>query len=205
MLAEMKLSEFLEKTASNKPVPGGGSVAAMSAATAAALTEMVANLTIGKKKYIEVEEEMKSIAQTVKELRKKLVEAIDRDAEAFNGVMSAFKMPKNTEEQVDLRKIQIQNNMKKAALVPLEVAKDAFSMMGMISSITEKGNKNAVTDAAVAAMMARTAVLSALYNVRINLASIKDQEFVEKISLKASELETKIVEEEKKILSKVEL
>ncbi|MGV8145544.1 MAG: cyclodeaminase/cyclohydrolase family protein [Alkaliphilus sp.] len=205
MLAEMKLNEFLEKTASNEPVPGGGSVAAMSAATAAALTEMVARLTIGKKNYLEVDDEMRNVAQTAYALREKFIVAIDKDADAFNGVMSAFKMPKDIEEQKELRKIQIQNNMKKAALVPLEVAEDALYMMGIIGAIAERGNKNAITDAAVAAMMARTAVLSALYNVKINLSSIKDQEFVEKISLKVSELENKIMEEEKRILSKVEL
>lgn len=202
MLAEMKLYEFLEKTASNEPVPGGGSIAAMSAA--AALTEMVANLSIGKK-YLEVEAEMKNIAQTASALRKKFTVAIDKDADAFSGVMNAFKMPKETEKQKDLRKIQIQNSMKKAALVPLKVAEDAFSMMEIIGDITEKGNKNAVTDAAVAAMMARTAVLSALYNVRINLSSIKDQEFVEKTSLRVEELEIKIIEEERSVLGKIEI
>jgi len=205
MLAEMKLNEFLEKTGSSEAVPGGGSIAAMSAAAAAALTEMVARLTIGKKKYIEVDEEMRNVAQTASILREGFVVAIDKDADAFNRVMSAFKMPKETEEQKELRKIQIQNNMKKASLVPLEVAEDSFSLMVLINVITEKGNKNAITDAAVAAMMARTAVLSALYNVKINLSSIKDQEFVEKISLKVKEFETKIAEEEKRVLSKVDL
>lgn len=205
MLAEMKLNKFLEKTGSSEAVPGGGSIAAMSAAAAAALTEMVARLTIGKKKYIEVDEEMRNVAQTASILREGFVVAIDKDADAFNRVMSAFKMPKETEEQKELRKIQIQNNMKKASLVPLEVAEDSFSLMVLINAITEKGNKNAITDAAVAAMMARTAVLSALYNVKINLSSIKDQEFVEKISLKVKEFETKIAEEEKRVLSKVDL
>jgi len=205
MLAEMKLNEFLEKTGSSEAVPGGGSIAAMSAAAAAALTEMVARLTIGKKKYIEVDEEMRNVAQTASILREGFVVAIDKDADAFNRVMSAFKMPKETEEQKELRKIQIQNNMKKASLLPLEVAEDSFSLMVLINAITEKGNKNAITDAAVAAMMARTAVLSALYNVKINLSSIKDQEFVEKISLKVKEFETKIAEEEKRVLSKVDL
>ncbi|MCD5410915.1 MAG: cyclodeaminase/cyclohydrolase family protein, partial [Clostridiales bacterium] len=172
MLAEMKLNKFLEKTGSSEAVPGGGSIAAMSAAAAAALTEMVARLTIGKKKYIEVDEEMRNVAQTASILREGFVVAIDKDADAFNRVMSAFKMPKETEEQKELRKIQIQNNMKKASLVPLEVAEDSFSLMVLINVITEKGNKNAITDAAVAAMMARTAVLSALYNVKINLSSI---------------------------------
>ncbi len=205
MFAEMKLAEFLEETASKEPVPGGGSVAAMSGATAAALTEMVANLTIGKKKYAEVEEEMKVIAKAASSLRIKLLQAVDDDAESFNFVMQAFKMPRETTAQVDLRKIQIQNNTKKAALVPLEVAEKAFSMMGMIDKVVEKGNAMAVTDGAVAAMMARTAVLGALYNVKINLASIKDQEFVTKISEKVERLEAEVVTKEKEILGKVDL
>ena len=205
MFAEMKLAEFLDETASKEPVPGGGSVAAMSGAVAAALTEMVANLTIGKKKYAEVEEEMQSIVQEANSLRIKLLQSIDDDAASFNLVMQAFKMPKETAAQVNLRKIQIQNTTKKAALVPLEVAENAFSMMKMIAKVVEKGNAMAVTDGAVAAMMARTAVLGALYNVKINLASIKDQEFVAQINKKVERLEAEVVTKEKEILGKVDL
>ncbi|SNS89566.1 Formimidoyltetrahydrofolate cyclodeaminase [Anaerovirgula multivorans] len=205
MLGNMSVTDFLEKTASNDPVPGGGSIAALSAATAAALTEMVANLTIGKKKYVEMEEEMKEVAKTLLAAREELIRDIDKDADSYDQVMQAFKLPKETEEEIDERKNAIQEATKKAALVPLEVAKKAFGLMEAIEMIVVKGNQNAVTDGAVAAMMARTAVLSALYNVKINLGSIKDAAFVEKVSGEVTELETKIEVIEKQILSKVQL
>lgn len=205
MLAEMNVKAFLDKTASNDPVPGGGSIAALSSAVAAALTEMVANLTIGKKKYVEVEEEMKEIAKIAAECRVKFVADIDKDSDAFNEVMDAFKLPKETDEEKESRKAAIQEATKKAALVPLEVAQDAFKIMGIIEKVVVKGNQNAVTDGAVAAMMARTAVLSALYNVKINLGSIKDEAFVEKVSKEVEELESKVGKVEQDILSKVVL
>ena len=205
MLANMNIKDFLDKTASSDPVPGGGSVAALSAAVAGALTEMVAGLTIGKKKYVEVEEEMKEVQKAALEFRNKFVDDIDRDSDAFNEVMAAFKLPKETDEEKAKRKEAIQEGTKKASLVPLDVAKDAFKIMGIIEKVVVKGNQNAVTDGAVAAMMARTAVLSALYNVKINLGSIKDEAFVEKLTKEVQELESKVGEVEKNILSKVVL
>ncbi|WP_279230350.1 cyclodeaminase/cyclohydrolase family protein [Thermohalobacter berrensis] len=201
----MSVKEFLEKTASKAPVPGGGSVAALSAGIAASLTEMVANLTIGKKGYEEVEKEMEELLNKAKELRDKFVEDIDRDSNAFDKVMESFKLPKDTDEQKEKRKKAIQEAFKNAALVPLDVAKNAYKMMDLAKVVIEKGNKNAVTDGAVACMMARTAVLSALYNVKINLGSIKDEKFVQKLSKEVEELESKVNKEEEEILSKVEL
>lgn len=201
----MTVVEFLEKTASKDPVPGGGSIAALSAAAATALTEMVANLTIGKKKYIEVEDAMKAVVTTLPAKRKEFIEDIDRDSDAYNEVMDAFKLPKDTEAEVETRRNAIQEATKKAALVPLEVAKKAFGLMEVIEEVVIKGNQNAVTDGAVAAMMARTAVLSALYNVKINLGSIQDPSFVESISNEVAELEEKVQKVESQILSKVQL
>ncbi|MCT4605113.1 MAG: cyclodeaminase/cyclohydrolase family protein [Marinisporobacter sp.] len=205
MLVDMNIKEFLDKTSSNEPVPGGGSIAALSGAIAAALTEMVSNLTIGKKKYIEVEEEMKAIKEEAEKYRMKFVEDIDKDSYAFNEVMKAFKLPKETEEEKEVRKATIQETTKKATLVPLQVAKDAFEIMAIMEKIVVKGNQNAVTDGAVAAMMARTSVLSALYNVKINLGSIKDKAFVEKVTKEVKELEEQVEKVEKDILSKVVL
>lgn len=201
MLQDLSLKEFLNKTASSDPVPGGGSVAALSASISASLIVMVANLTIGKKGYEELEEEMKSISNVCEELRNKFVNDIDRDSDSFNQVMEAFKLPKENDEQKKKRKEAIQNGMKNAALVPLEVAKDSFNLMDYAKVVIEKGNKNAVTDGTVAAMMARTAVLSALYNVKINLGSIKDIEFVEEVSKEVDELEKRAVKLEEDILS----
>lgn len=205
MLADMNVKDFLEKTASNSPVPGGGSVAALSAGLAAALTEMVANLTIGKKGYDEVQKDMQEVAKKGSEYRGKFIEDIDKDSDAFNKVMAAFKLPKASDEEKGARKEAIQSGSKEATLVPLQVAEDAFEIMEMIEEVVIKGNKNAVTDGAVAAMMARTAVLSALYNVKINLGTIKDIAFVEDVTKQMNELESKVNEVEQKILSKVKL
>ncbi|KPU27590.1 methenyltetrahydrofolate cyclohydrolase [Caloranaerobacter sp. TR13] len=205
MLQDLNLKEFLEKTASKSPVPGGGSVAALSASLSASLIEMVGNLTIGKKGYEDVEDEMKEIVSICFKYREKFVNDIDRDSDAFNKVMAAFKLPKDTEEEKAARKKAIQESFKTAALVPLEVAEDAFKLLEFAAKVVEKGNKNAVTDGAVAAMMARTAVLSALYNVKINLGSIKDEEFVSKVSKQVESLESQVNNIENEILSKVEL
>ena len=205
MLIDNSLKDYIAQVASKEPTPGGGSVAALSAGLAAALTAMVANLTIGKKGYEGLEEEMGNIAKEAEKYREKFVEYIDKDSESFNKVMAAFKLPKETEEEKEARKNQIQAALKNAALVPLEVAKNGLKIMNIIETVVVKGNKNAVTDGAVAAMMSRTATLSALYNVKINLGSIKDTEFVEKTGKEVADIEEKIVKIEKDILEKVVL
>ena len=203
MLADMSVVDFLDETASNSPVPGGGSIAALSAAFSSALTQMVANLTLGKKGYEDVQEEAESIVKEAERMRGFFVEYIDKDSDAFNEVMNAFKLPKDTDEKMEYRKKAIQEATKLAALVPLDIAREAYKIMDLAQVVVEKGNKNAVTDGAVATMLARTAVLSALYNVKINLSSIKDKEFVEKISKEVDELEKNVKVKEEEILSKV--
>ncbi len=205
MLVDKSVREFLDETASNNPVPGGGSIAAHSGATAAALVEMVANLTIGKKKYAEIEVEMKGISVAASALRVELLEDVDRDSDAFHLVMDAFKMKKETDEEKASRREAIQKAMKHAAAVPLEVAKKSLQVMALSKVVVERGNSNAVTDGAVSAMMARTAVLSALYNVRINLGSIKDEELVKTLSLEVERLENEARALENEILGSVEL
>lgn len=199
MLADLTIKEFLEKTASNTPTPGGGSVAALGAVLAAALSEMVANLTIGKKGFEKIEKEMKDIASASFNYRDKLIKDIDRDSDAYNQVMAAFKLPKQTKEEKNNRQLAIQDGLKTASLVPLRVAKDASKIMELAGEVVIKGNKNAVTDGVVGAMMARTAVLAALYNVKINLASIKDDKFVNEIKEQINDLETVIENKEKEI------
>ncbi|MGE5626508.1 MAG: cyclodeaminase/cyclohydrolase family protein [Solirubrobacterales bacterium] len=200
MLGEMNIKDFLDETASSSPVPGGGSVAALSGALSAALTHMVANLTIGKKNYENVQGEFEDIMAKTEELKDIFVEYIDKDSDSFNEVMKAFKLPKDTEEEKQARSNAIQEATKYAALVPLETARKAYAMMDYIKTAVEKGNKNAASDAAVAAMLCRTAVLSALYNVKINLSSIKDIEFKESTALETDELEKNIKLKENEIL-----
>lgn len=205
MLADLKVTEFLQETASNSPVPGGGSVAALSAALAAGLAEMVAGLTVGRKGFETVEPEMKSILEKAGVLRTKLIHDIQRDSDAYNQVMAAYKLPKTTEEEKAQRSRSIREGLKQAALVPLEVAQNALEILSFAQTAVTRGNPNAVTDGAVGAMLARTAGLGALYNVKINLSSIKDEEFVEKTASEVNRLEAQIIDKEKQILAGVRL
>lgn len=205
MLANHKITEYLEKAAAGTAVPGGGSVAALNAALAAGLTEMVANLTVGKKAYAAVEEEMKALAGQASQLRDKLTAAIDEDADAYTEVMAAYKLPKATAEEAAVRKQKIQDAIKHAALVPLEVARDALAVLDLAGRAIRKGNKNAASDGAVAAMNARTAALAAIYNVKINLGSIEDHGFVEKLAQEVEELQQQVVQKENEALAHVKV
>jgi formiminotetrahydrofolate cyclodeaminase len=205
LLTNQKITVFLEKTASGTPVPGGGSVSALSAALGAGLAEMVANLTIAKKGYEAVENEMKEIAEALQNLRKKLMAEVDKDANAYRDVLAAFKLPKNTEQEKEQRAGAIQGAMKNAARIPLGVAYDALQVMDLAEKAIRNGNRNAVSDGAVGTMMARTAVLGAIYNVKINLASVKDDAFVEEMMREVSKLEGRVHDRETEILSYVKI
>jgi len=203
MLADLSIKEFIKITASNSPFPGGGSVAALTAALAAGLCEMVAGLTVGKKGFEAVGEEMRETAARASELRNLFVECIDRDSEAFEGVVAAFKLPRETSKEKLKRSREIQKCLKEAALVPLKVAKCACRTMDLAQNAVLKGNRNALTDGVVGVMTARSSALSALCNVKINLRSIVDKEFVADISAQAERLEAEVLEKERRILSEV--
>lgn len=200
MLVDLTIKGFLSETAGSSPVPGGGSISALNGAIASALTEMVANLTIGKKKYADVEGQMRTIAIEAASIRERLIRDIDRDSEAYDRVFAAFKLPKETEEQIAERKRTIQDATKEAAIVPMQVAEEVASVMETIIYVAHKGNRNAVTDACVAMMTARTCVLGALLNVRINLGSIEDEAFVKRMREKADYLEAEAIRIETKLL-----
>ncbi len=205
MLTDLSIKDFLKETASGSAVPGGGSIAALNGASAASLCAMVANLTIGKKGYEAVEAEMQSIAKTASDLKQKFIQNIDRDAEAYHSVLKAFKRPRGTDAEKQLRNETIQAAIKQAAHVPLQVAEAAFSLFELIAKVVAQGNKNAVTDGAVAALTAGTAIRGALYNVQINLGSIKDQVFVDKTSAKVKAIQAQVEKTEREILAKVNL
>jgi len=178
MLTERTIVKFLGELASNSPAPGGGSVAALSGALGAALASMVANLTIGKKKYLEVEHEMKNILTKSEELRKQFTLLIDQDTEAFNKVMEAFGLPKETDDQKALRTAAIQGATKEATLVPLRVMKLVVDALALTKIAADKGNANSASDAGVAALMLHAAAEGAALNVFINLNTVNDQDFV---------------------------
>ncbi|EEN83317.1 cyclodeaminase/cyclohydrolase family protein [Porphyromonas endodontalis] len=201
MLTELTVKGLLAETAGDAPVPGGGSISALNGAIAAALAEMVANLTIGKKKYADVQDEMAEIAKSAAALQKELVLDVDRDSEAYDGVSQAFKLPKETDEEKAIRSAAIQENTKKAALVPMEVARRASALLPSIEAVVARGNQNAVTDGCVAMMCARVAVVGALFNVRINLTSIKDEEFVARLREEADRLEADVLAREAAVIA----
>ena len=204
-MKNMTIQQFAMQTASNEPVPGGGSISALAGSLAAALTEMVAGLTIGKKKYADVEEEMKEAVEPMKAVCAQLLDDITRDSESFDQYMQALTLPKETEEEKAARTEAMQNGLKAAVEVPLSVAKAACGILPYAETMVVKGNKTAVTDALVATMMARTAVLGAGFNVKINLESIKDQEYVDRIGKEVAELEKQAIEQEKKILAQAQV
>ena len=199
-LSDLTLKDFLASIASKEPVPGGGSVSALCGSLGVALAQMVTNLTLGKKKYADVEEDMEKMASYFNEFSEYFIDDIDTDSEAYNNVFSAFALPKETDEEKEKRAELIQTATKLAAKVPLHVAKKACMVMDAINIVARLGNSNAVTDACVAMMCARTAVLGALLNVRINLLSINDEVFVEKFKTDADELEKKAIEKETELL-----
>ncbi len=203
MLTELTVKDFLNKVAGSDPVPGGGSIAALNGALASALAAMVANLTIGKKKYAEVQEDMLAIAQEAEGLMTAFTTDIDRDSDAYDRVFACFKMPKDTDEEKAARSAAIQEATKYAAQVPLEVARRACALMPRIAEVARRGNQNAVTDACVAMMSARNAVLAALLNVRINLSSLKDQALVARLQAEADELEQQATAREQELLAEV--
>ena len=203
MLTDLKISEFLEKTASGTAVPGGGSVAALAGALGAGLSEMVANLTIGRKGYEASDSEMKALAEDARVLRGRLAQAIDKDSEAYTQVLAAFRLPKSTEEEKSQRQKAVQKGFMAAATVPLNVAKDALRVMGLAEKAIVMGNRNMVTDGAVAGVMAKSAVISAVLNVKINLHSITDDKFKADLFHQAEELEKAANEKEKEMLLKI--
>lgn len=169
---------FYDQVASSTPAPGGGSVSASAGALAAALTAMVCRLTVSKKQYAEVKEELSDIRDRADTLRKDLERQIDDDKHAFNAVMDAFKLPKGSPEEIAHRDSSIEKATKRAAEVPLTVMQNAVEVLKLAKIVAVKGNQNSVSDAGVAGLMGMTAVEGAGYNVRINLASLKDQDFV---------------------------
>jgi glutamate formiminotransferase/formiminotetrahydrofolate cyclodeaminase len=166
---------FLDATAAGSATPGGGAVAALAGALSAALTGMVARLTIGKKKYAEFDAQMKDTAARADQLRSQLTQSIDADSAAFEVVMASMKLPKETVEQQTERQRQIQIAMQHATDVPLTAARCCLEILSLVHEVASHGNVNAASDAASAAFMARAAIDAAGMNVRINAAALDDK------------------------------
>lgn len=204
MLVDKNIKDFILATASDNPAPGGGSVAALCGALGAALGTMVCNLTIGREKYQSVESEFNEIKPQLEQNVSKLTSLIDDDTNAFNDVMSAFKLPKDTDEQKAKRSEAIQKGYKKAISVPLETAQTALQTLSFMELIVTKGNPNAVTDGAVGALASETAIKGALLNVKINLTAVKDQTYISDTKKTITDIEEKMNNYLQKVLSIVD-
>jgi glutamate formiminotransferase/formiminotetrahydrofolate cyclodeaminase len=184
-------ASFYDEVASSSPTPGGGSVAASAGALAAALDAMVCRLTVGKKKYVDVQQELTAIRDRAETLRAQLTEMIKKDGEAFDKVMSARKLPRDTESEISRRNAEIIAATKQAALAPLETARLSLQVLELTRIVAEKGNVNSVSDAGVSALMAKAAIEGAIYNVKINISSLDDTQFVENLRREIAGLQEK--------------
>ena len=188
-LVEQRVIDFVAVTASKEPTPGGGAIAALTAATGAALVEMVANLTFGKKGYEAVQSEMEALQAKAQAIRERMLELSQADADVFNIFMNALGLPKNTDEEKAIRTAAIQQAYKDAAMVPFEIGELANQIFDLAELASQKGNQNLITDGIIAAINARAAVKAAFLNVRINLSGIKDENFVSDVSAKMQAIE----------------
>ncbi len=174
VIAGQPIAEFLDALASDDPTPGGGAVAALCGAAGAALVSMVCRLTIDKAGYEEAQNRVRAILPEADRARATFLELADRDASAFDGVMTAFRMPKDTDAERAARSQAIQVGYESAATTPLEIARLAASLLEPAREVTEIGNVNAASDGACGARALWTAVWSATDNVAINAAALKD-------------------------------
>lgn len=175
-LSEMKVSAFAALLGSDAPAPGGGSAAALCGSLGAALCSMVANLTVGKKKYEEYQALAASVADQADRLRKGFLDAIDRDTEVFNEMSAAFGLPKTTDEEKQVRSAAIQTALVGCTESPLHMMRLCKEAIALTGSIFGKSNASALSDLGVSALCLKAAVQGAWLNVLINLGSLKDQE-----------------------------
>ena len=179
MFQEQELQTFLDQLASKASTPGGGSAAAIMGAMGAALVSMVANLTVGKQKYQDVEEEMQGFLERSEDMRSRLTGMMQADIDVFDKVMAAYGMARDTEAEKEARSGAIQVALKEATDVPLACAQLCADVIELCRPVAEKGNLNVISDAGVAVLAAHAALRSAALNVYINIGGIRDQEFVQ--------------------------
>jgi glutamate formiminotransferase/formiminotetrahydrofolate cyclodeaminase len=199
-LVSMPLNAFADETASESPAPGGGSIAAYVGSLGASLATMVANLSSHKKGWDERWEEFSNWAEKGQQYKDELLRLVDMDTKAFNHIMSAMSLPKTTDEEKAARKKAIADATRFAIEIPFKVMQASYDSMEVIKAMAEIGNPNSVSDAGVGALCARTAVMGAFMNVRINAAGYDDASFVNDVLAKGKEIEQKTIAMESSIL-----
>lgn len=188
MIEEKGIGEWIDSLASKAPVPGGGGASALGGALAAALGQMVANLTVGKKRYAGVEEEMQQSLFALNILQMELMVLADKDAEVFAPLAEAYGMPSGTQEEKTKKDQVMEERLLSASLVPLQMMEKASAVLDILELLEKKGSRMAVSDVGVAAQLARTALTGAVMNVYINTKSMKNREKAEELNEKAARL-----------------
>ena len=202
-LTAMRIDDFADELSSESPAPGGGSVAALIGTLSASLSSMVANLTYNKKGYKEFNDEIAAAGIEAQKLKDRFLSLIEEDTEAFNSVMDAMKMPSGTDEEAEAKEKAIEEATKKATSVPLKTLKLTEKLLEVANVVVEKGNKNSISDAGVAAISAKAAAESAYMNVIINVPGIKDEEFKEDVLKEAKEVLENVRKKSDEIRDKV--
>lgn len=185
MIQDFTVSSFLEELSSKKPTPGGGGAAGLSGAVGTALGEMVVNLTLGKKKYADVEEEMQSILMTLTQMREEFLRLADEDAVVFAPLAAAYSLPATTEEEKKKKEAILEDLLVSAALVPLSVMELCLKTLDLLEFLGEKGSRLAVSDVGVGVQMIRASILGAKMNVYINTKTMVQREKAREINARA--------------------
>ncbi|MCL0097282.1 cyclodeaminase/cyclohydrolase family protein [Dehalococcoidia bacterium] len=188
-LVDLKVAEFLEELARGSPLPGGGSASALAGALAAALVAMVADLTLGKERYKNVEDELKEVSRKAASLKDRMMCLVDEDSQAFDALLVALRLPQGSAEAKGKRGVEVQRATRRAAEVPLEVARHSIKIVELAEVVIQKGNVNAISDGGVAALLGEAAFRGAVYNVRINLSSLQDETYRKAVEQELRDLE----------------
>ena len=203
MVESMTIQEFLDVLSSKEPVPGGGGASALAGALGNALGQMVANLTIGKKKYAQVEDEIKELAERMKGIQGQFTALADQDAKVFAPLAKCYSLPSGTEEEKAYKAEVMEARLLDASLVPMEIMEKASEMLEIMDILADKGSRMAVSDVGVGVQFIRTALLGAVMNVYINTKSMKNREKAEEMNEKAERLIKEGTEAADRIYQKV--
>ena len=203
MVESMTIQEFLDVLSSKEPVPGGGGASALAGALGNALGQMVANLTMGKKKYAQVEDEIKELAERMKGIQGQFSALADQDAKVFAPLAKCYSLPSGTEEEKAYKAEVMEARLLDASLVPMEIMEKASEMLEIMDILADKGSRMAVSDVGVGVQFIRTALLGAVMNVYINTKSMKNREKAEEMNEKAERLIKEGTEAADRIYQKV--
>lgn len=204
MLTEKSCIEFADALASSAPVPGGGGASAMVGALGIALASMVGNLTLGRKKYLDVQEDIKIILVKAKQLQSEFLSLVEKDAEVFEPLSKAYGLPKSTEEEIKKRNEIMEEALRLACSVPIEIVEKSMDTIVLHEELAAKGTRIAISDVGVGVLFCKTALMGAALNVFINTKLMKDREYADQINAKVDELLQRGVERADKIYKEVE-